>query len=43
MKDSDGKIVMEKDRLMEVWRAHYEQPYNEDLIDRKYKQWEPCL
>ena len=24
MKDRDGKIVMEEDRLMEVWRAHYD-------------------
>ena len=24
MKDSDWKIVMEEDRLMEVWRTHYD-------------------
>ena len=24
MKDSAGKIVMEEDKLMEVWRAHYD-------------------
>ena len=24
VKDRDGKIVMEEDRLMEVWRAHYD-------------------
>ena len=24
VKDSDGKIVMKEDRLMEVWRAHYD-------------------
>ena len=24
VKDRDGEIVMEKDRLMEVWRAHYD-------------------
>ena len=23
MKDDDGKIVVEEDKLMEVWRAHY--------------------
>ena len=24
VEDSDGKIVMEEDRLMKVWRAHYD-------------------
>ena len=24
VKNSDGKIVVEEDRLMEVWRAHYD-------------------
>ena len=24
VKNSDGKILVEEDRLMEVWRAHYD-------------------
>ena len=24
VKDNDGKIVVEADRLMKVWRSHYE-------------------
>ena len=24
VRNSDGKIVVEEDRLMEVWRAHYD-------------------
>ena len=36
MKDSDGKIVMEEDRLVEVWRAHYDVlSYEEFTWDRK--------
>ena len=31
VKDSDGKIVVEEDRLMEVWRAHYDVLSNEEL------------
>ena len=31
MKDSAGKIVMEEDRLMEVWRAHYDVLSNEEF------------
>ena len=31
MKDSDGKIVAEEDRLMEVWRAHYDVLSNEEF------------
>ena len=29
MKDDDGKIVVEEDKLMEVWRAHYDKISNE--------------
>ena len=29
MKDSEGKIVEEEDKLMEVWRAHYDGISNE--------------
>ena len=29
VKDSIGKIVVEEDRLMEVWRAHYDGISNE--------------
>ena len=25
VKDDDGKIVIEEDKLMEVWRAHYDE------------------
>ena len=32
MKNSDGKIVMGEDRLMEVWRAHYDVLSNEELL-----------
>ena len=31
MKDSAGKIVVEEDRLMEVWRAHYDVLSNEEF------------
>ena len=31
VKDSDGKIVVEEDRLMEVWRAHYDVLSNEEF------------
>ena len=31
VKDSDGKIVVEEDKLMEVWRAHYDGISNEDF------------
>ena len=31
MKDSAGKIVMEEDKLMEVWRAHYDVLSNEEF------------
>ena len=30
-KNSDGKIVLEEDRLMEVWRAHYDVLSNEEF------------
>ena len=30
LKNSDGKIVVEEDRLMEVWRAHYDVLSNEE-------------
>ena len=29
VKDRDGKIVLEEDRLMEVWRTHYNVLLNE--------------
>ena len=36
VKDSDGKIVVEEDRLMEVWRAHYDVLSKEEFTwDRK--------
>ena len=31
VKDSIGKIVVEEDRLMEVWRAHYDGISNEEF------------
>ena len=31
VKDSGGKIVMEEERLMEVWRAHYDMLSNEEF------------
>ena len=31
MKDDDGKIVVEEDKLMEVWRAHYDEITNEEF------------
>ena len=31
MKDSDEKIVVEEDRLMEVWRTHYDKISNEEF------------
>ena len=31
MKNSDGKIVLEEDRLMKVWRAHYDVLSNEEF------------
>ena len=31
VKDSIGKIVVEKDRLMEIWRAHYDKISNEEF------------
>ena len=34
MKSSDGKIVVEEDRLMEVWRAHY------DVLSNKEFAWD---
>ena len=30
-KDDDGKIVVEEDKLMEVWRAHYDKISNEEF------------
>ena len=36
VKDSDGKIVVEEDKLMEVWRAHYDGISNKEFTwDRK--------
>ena len=42
-----------RDTLEPHYKAHFgvhsdmsvitEQPYNEGLMHRKYKQWEPCL
>ena len=31
VKDEDGKIVVEEDKLMEVWRAHYDKISNEEF------------
>ena len=31
VKGSDGKIVVEEDKLMEVWRAHYDGISNEEF------------
>ena len=31
VKDDDGKIVVEEDKLMEVWRAHYDMISNEEF------------
>ena len=31
VKDDDGKIVVEEDKLMEVWRAHYDEISNEEF------------
>ena len=31
VKDDDGKIVVEEDKLMEVWRAHYDKISNEEF------------
>ena len=31
VKDRDGNIVVEEDRLMEVWRAHYDVLSNEEF------------
>ena len=31
VKNSDRKIVVEEDRLMEVWRAHYDVLSNEEF------------
>ena len=31
MKGDDGKIVVEEDKLIEVWRAHYDKISNEEL------------
>ena len=31
MKDDDGKIAVEEDKLMEVWRAHYDKISNEEF------------
>ena len=35
VKDSDGKIVVEEDKLMEVWRAHYDGLSKEDLLGKE--------
>ena len=35
MKDSDGRIVVEEDRLMEVWRANYVISNEEFTWDRE--------
>ena len=36
VKDSDGKIEVEEDKLMEVWKAHYDGISNEEFTwDRK--------
>ena len=36
VKDSDGVFVVEEDKLMEVWRAHYDGISNEEFAwDRK--------
>ena len=34
MKDDDGKIVVEEDKLMDVWRAHF------DKISNKKFAWD---
>ena len=31
VKDDDGEIVVEEDKLMEVWRAHYDKISNEEF------------
>ena len=31
MKDNAGKVVVEEDELMEVWRAHYDTISNEEF------------
>jgi len=31
VKDTDGKIVVEEERLMEVWRAYYDKLSNEEF------------
>ena len=31
VKDDDGKIVIEEDKLMEEWRAHYDKKSNEEF------------
>ena len=34
VKDDDGKVVVEGDKLMEVWRAHYDKISNEFAWDK---------
>ena len=31
VKDDDGKVVVEGDKLMEVWRAHYDKISNKEF------------
>ena len=31
VKDDDGTIVVEEDKLMKVWRAHYDKISNEEF------------
>ena len=31
VKDDDGKVGVEGDKLMEVWRAHYDKIYNKEF------------
>ena len=34
VKDTDGRIVVDDDKLLDVWRAHYEKLANEELERR---------
>ena len=48
VKDTDGRIVVDDDKLMDVWRAHYEHlaneefPWDKDTLTRSEATVGPC-
>ena len=35
LKNNDGKIVVEENKLMDVWKVHYDKTLNEEFTSDK--------